>query len=287
MMRNIAYRMLGSMSEAEDVVQDAYFRWLRVDPDKVDSSPAYLASTVTRLCIDKLRRRKIEKLNYIGPWLPEPLIDEVGSGDELPQALEMAESISIAFLHLLEGLAPLERAVFILREAFDLAHEEIATTLHINPPHARQLHRRAKAKLGNFSSAAAPASEPHAKEVLHSFLEAAVTGNLEGLKALLADDIIAYSDGGGRVPAALIPLVGVDKVCTVLLHLLGRQQEPLTFRWGYINDSYGLIVYQGEAVHSVTTAEVRDGKIRRLFTTRNPGKLTRLNGLEQQDSAEP
>jgi len=269
-MEGIAYRMLGSMTDAEDVVQDAWFRWVDTRLDEVDSPTAYLATTVSRLCIDRLRKRKVEKLNYVGTWLPEPVQAEV---HEEPEArLLLADSVSYAFLFLLEKLNPHERAVFILKEAFGIDHEAVAGMLDIQVTHSRQLLRRARTKMADWEGAVQPAKE-NARAVIESFVAAAESGDVTALAATLSDDVISYSDGGGRASAALIPLYGISKVTTVLLHLISRQSGPLRLEWMGINGDWGFVAYEGDQIHSVTTAVVVDGKIERLFVMRNPDKL--------------
>ncbi len=277
LMYSIAYRMLGNYSEAEDAVQDAYVRWRKVNLKQVESPAAYLASTVSRLCIDKQRRQKVDRMLYKGPWLPEPLDDEYVTDVNDPEYVnEKAESISIAFMLLLENLAPLERAVFILRESFDLPHDQIAEMLDIKPAHSRQLFRRAKAKFDqNEVPDEAIADDPI--PLMEKFIAAATTGNLDELHALMTDDIIAYSDGGGRASAAIIPLVGKDRVSTVLMHLLRKEQDALHMDWQTINGEPALVFSDASGIHSVHSVQVKGGKLHRVYTMRNPDKLRHVS----------
>jgi RNA polymerase sigma-70 factor (ECF subfamily) len=183
------------------------------------------------------------------------------------------ENVSVAFLFLLEKLTPLERAVFILKESLDFAHKEIAAMLGIETAHSRQLLRRARDRLGEIPDSTCQLADDESKAVMQRFTEALASRDLESLRQLLTDDIIAYSDGGGRVAAALIPLVGFDKVTTVLLHLVKRGAIPEESRWHIINGAWGRVMYEDGGVHSVTTVEIRDGKICRIYTMRNPDKL--------------
>lgn len=269
-MYGIAYRMLGSLSDAEDVVQDAWFRWRGTDVHALESPGAYLATMISRMCIDRLRRRRIEKQNYVGPWLPEPLVTVA---DEPDASVSRAESISMAFLHVLENLSPLERGAFILKDVFDYSHDAIADALDIQPAHSRQLLRRARARLDKFDVAPTMSTEEDTRALLESFLDAVMNGEIEHLRTLLSEDVIALSDGGGRASAALIPLVGFEKVTTVLLHLVKNQETPLRFERAIVNGMPGTVAYQGDELHSVHTADVKDGKIVRIYSIRNPDKL--------------
>jgi len=271
----IAYRMLGTLGDAEDVLQDTYLRWSRTDPVKVDSPGAYLTGIVSRLCIDRLRQLKREREHYRGPWLPEPVLTE----NEPLDSQVTWESLSTAFMLMLEKLSPMERAVFILREAFDLPHEEIAELLGIRSPNARQLARRAKLRIGNDAEEIPPnAANEDAKTLMDRFIDAAQRNDMERLKTMLTDDVIAYSDGGGRVSAAIIPLEGIERVLTVLLHIYNRLAQPVEFTWLPVNNGHGVAIYEAGKLNSVTTFEIAGGKLRRLYIMRNPDKLNTFLG---------
>ena len=278
----LAYRMLGSLSEAEDVMQDAYVKWQRTDLKPIKTPAAYLTTIVSRLCIDVMRRSRAARVIYPGPWLPEPVSDEM-TEPFCPSAFgdpegntRQAESISMAFLCLLETLGPLERAVFILKEAFDSEHIAIADTLEITPAHSRQLLRRARGKVK--ASDIDNAEKGESQQLMEQFLIAAGTGNLEALHELMSDDITAFSDGGGRASAALIPLVGKARVTTVLLHLVNKQEATLAPEFKAANGDIALVLWEGDAIHSSHTLEIRAHKIYRIFSTRNPDKLRFLKG---------
>ena len=275
MMYGIAYRMLGSISDAEDIVQDAYFRWSDTRLEQIESPRRWLATAVSRLCIDRQRRKKIEKLCYTGPWLPEPVITE-GGGEDPEAGTSLAEEVSIAFLLLLERLTPLERAVFILKETFDFVHEEVADMLGIETAHSRQLFRRARNHLGEIPDSTHRLADPESRAVMQKFMTALMKQDIDGLRELLTDDIVAYSDGGGRVPAALIPLVGFDKVSRVFLHLAKTAALPAESQWRIVNGAWALVYYVEGGIDTVTTAQVEGGKIRRIFVIRNPAKLRHL-----------
>lgn len=263
----VAYRMLGSVGESEDVIQDAYLRWSGTHLRSIDSPAAFLTSVVCRLCIDKLRKRKVEKLNYVGPWLPDPIPTQSGPEEDLVSV----ESISMAFMVVLEKLNPFERAVFILREAFDVTHIDIAEMLQISACHSRQLLHRAKKVMQSVSKV--PQINEEVMPLVNAFLAAAQSGKTESLKSILCEDVIAYSDGGGRASAALIPLVGPEMVTTVFTHLISKAGQRLDTKWILTNQQWGLLAYEGDQLSSVTTFELKDGKIFRIYVMRNPDKL--------------
>ncbi|XOV86083.1 MAG: RNA polymerase sigma factor SigJ [Pseudomonadota bacterium] len=270
-LNGLAYRMLGSLSEAEDVVQDAYLRWRLVRLADVASPSAFLTTVVSRLCVDRQRRRKVEKAIYQGPWLPEPLGETAVDGLNDPaKQHEQREFLSMGFMVLLERLTPLERAVFVLREAFDFEHEQIAAVFNIKGAYSRQLLRRARQRL-QVDDLDDLAADP--TPVVEQFLAAAASGDMDRLKALLTEDVVAFTDGGGRATAALIPLVGRDRVLTVVLHLLGKEKN-LTLAWRRVNGAPGLVSYEGSKVSSTHSFTVRDGRIHRIFSMRNPGKMS-------------
>ncbi len=268
----IAYRMLGSASDAEDVLQEAYLKWSVTRLRDIDNPEAFLTSIVSRLCIDKLRKRKIEKLNYIGPWLPEPV-----PVDDDPEAnLARYETINMAFLVMLESLNPLERAVFILKEAFDLSHNSIADRLQISACYSRQLVRRARQRV---KPANIPESNIEAKPLVEAFFEALESGETSALHQLLREDVTAYTDGGGRVSAAVIPLRGKDMVIQVFSHLAKKNAGQLSITWANVNGQWGVIFYEASSsfpakrIDSVITFELDSGKISNIFVMRNPDKL--------------
>lgn len=263
----VAYRMLGSVCDSEDVIQDAYLRWAKTHLRSIDNPAAFLTSVVSRLCIDKLRKRKVEKLNYAGPWLPDPIPTETGPEEDLVTM----ESISMAFMVVLEKLNPLERGVFILREAFDVAHVDIAEMLQISACHSRQLLRRAKKVMLSVSKM--PQTNENVMPLVNAFLVAAQSGKTEVLKSMLCKDVIAYTDGGGRVSAALVPLVGPEMVTTVFTHLINKAEEQLDVKWVLTNQQWGMLTYEGGRLSSATTFELKDGKIYRIYVMRNPDKL--------------
>ncbi len=267
----LAYRMLGTLNDAEDVVQEAYIRWRREGRENVQSPRAYLYSVVTNLCINQRRLLDARKENYIGPWLPEPIV-ESGLRDPSAKA-ETAESVSLAFLVVLESLSPVERAAYLLRRVFDYEYDEIATILEKSEPNCRQLVSRAEERI----RARRPRFDPQpgeAERITGAFLEAVSTGDLHGLVDLLATDAVLYSDGGGKVPAALAPIEGADRIARFFIGLRKKAPPGLEIRPVRVNGQPGLVtLLNGELVH-VLTLDVYDGRIAVCYIIRNPDKLT-------------
>lgn len=269
----LAYRMLGSLSDADDVLQEAYLRWSRADRGEVESPRAYLSSIVTRLCIDRRQAIESRKVNYIGPWLPEPVVE---SADSDPGGrLEAAESVSMAFLVVLESLAPVERAAYLLRRVFDYGYGEIAAILDKSEPACRQLVSRAEGRILERR----PRFEPDPGEVERltgEFLRACSTGDLDGLMQLLAPDAVVLSDGGGKATAALAPIRGADRIARFFLGLMRKAPREVEFKRVRVNGQPGLMAILGGQVVNVLTLDVADGRIASCFIVRNPDKLSRV-----------
>jgi RNA polymerase sigma-70 factor (ECF subfamily) len=268
----IAYRMLGSVMDAEDLVQDAYLRWQEAPETDVRSPRAYLTTIVTRLAINQLRAARTKRESYVGPWLPEPLVTE-----DTPDTVELAESLSMAFLVLLERLSPIERAVFLLHEVFDFEYAEIARMVDKTEANCRQLLARAKKRLGaprpRFEADAA-----QAQRLTQRFTEASVDGDLDGLLALLAEDITVWADGGGKVPgAALKPVRGPTPVARFILGIMRRVVPAgTTLRPAEINGQPGFIAYVSGRPLSALILDIRDGRIHTIYAIGNPDKLQTL-----------
>ncbi|MCB1645708.1 MAG: sigma-70 family RNA polymerase sigma factor [Pseudomonadales bacterium] len=269
-MTRLAYRMLGSWSEAEDIVQDAFFRWRSVSRDKVEHPQAYLMKTVTHLCIDVLRKRKIDKLNYTGPWIPEPLEPTFESRDPS----ESMESLGLGLLFLLERLSPLERAVFVLREAFDLEHQELAEILRISSQNSRQLLRRARNRL-SLADQPQTLGFDGVEEIMSRFCEAMATGDFEQLGLELSEQVEAYTDGGGKASAARIPLLGIERVTTVLGHVMRKHRDHFSWTSGRVNGEPALLGWEDGSLASVTLIQGHGRVIHRILIIRNPDKLRR------------
>ena len=273
-----AYRMLGSVMDAEDVVQDAYLRWQRAPHAEILSPRAYLSAVVTRLCIDQLRSAKALREEYVGPWLPEPLPTEPA-----PDVAAVDESLSMAFLVLLESLTPTERAVFILREVFDYDYGEISRLVGKSEANCRQIARRARqsvaARRPRFES-----SPEQEGRLMESFLDACLGGDMEALLALLSEDVALWSDGGGKTRAALNPIHGAEKVARFFFGVLRKAPPGFVVRRASINGRPGLVGYFGDGrPHSVATFDVAEGSIRAIRLVVNPEKLGAVPPLSASD----
>jgi RNA polymerase sigma-70 factor, ECF subfamily len=270
----LAYRMLGSLTDSDDVLQEAYLRWSRQDRTTVRSPRAYLTSVVTRLCIDQRRAIEARKETYVGPWLPEPVVER---GDvTASQRAELAESLSLAFLIALETLTPLERAAYLLRQTFDFEYDEIAAILDKSADNCRQLVSRAQAHL-RAGRPRFEAKPDEAERITAAFLEACASGELNRLVDLLASDAVLYSDGGGKVLAALAPIRGADRVGRFFLGVLKKSPRGLQFRRVAVNGRPGVMATLGNQVFNVLTLDVIDGRVAACYIIRNPDKLPRLD----------
>jgi RNA polymerase sigma-70 factor (ECF subfamily) len=263
----LSYRMLGSMWDAEDVVQEAFLRWSAEDRSGVGNPAAFLMTVVTRLCLDQLRSARVRREVYPGPWLPEPVsTTELG----LLETAELRDTVSYRTLHLMEQLTPPERAVFILREAFELPYRDIAAILEMSPAACRQLRHRAQLHLADTEDRLPADPAAHA-ELLEGFLAAARTGDLETLTQILAEDVIAYNDGGGRVRAALRPITGRDKVVAFITGLVNRY-PVIDGPFLHVNADIAMWV-SVDGGHRLVMIEERAGRIERIYAVLNPDKL--------------
>ena len=264
---SIAYRMLGSASEAEDVVQDAWLRARQDEHADVRSPRAYLTTIVTRLCIDHLRSAERTRMEYPGPWLPEPL------AEPNQESVELASSLKTAFLVMLEQLAPTERAVLLLREVFELDFDEIAKIVGKSEPNTRQILTRARARLRE-SRPRFTASRRESEEIVRRFRQACVTGNVEELMAVLHPDAQLVSDGGGKAAAATRPVLGSDRVAKFVLGYAGKMHwSESDFQLVTINGAPGLLLRHPIAGDGTYSFDIADGRIRAIYVVRNPDKL--------------
>lgn len=266
---SIAYRILGSASDAEDVVQDAYVRW-RTAAD-VRSAEAYLVRVATRLAVDRLRSARTRREVYTGPWLPEPVLTGPGTAEPL-ETVEQRDSVSFAVLLLLERLTPAERAVFVLRGAFDYGYAELAEILGIAVDHCRQLYSRARGHLAEERRRFRPSRQAHA-ELTRRLLAAASGGDLEALQAMLCEDAAVLTDGGGRVRAALHPLIGRTAIARFLLGISAREPIARDAALVEVNGTPALITTAGSRVTSVGLIEADGARVRRIYSVVNPDKL--------------
>ncbi len=267
----VAYEMLGSAADAEDVLQETWLRWADVDQSGVRDDRAYLVRITTRLALNRLRTMKRRKEAYVGPWLPEPLL----TTPDVAEDVELAESVSMALMLVLETLAPTERAVFVLREVFDVGYDEIAEAVGKTPAAVRQIAHRARRHV----DARRPREVVSAREtraVLESFQRAIEGRDLQGLLDLLAPDVVLMSDGGGVKQAALRPVAGADKVSRFIVGGIGKTEIELTGVPMTVNGNPALALHVDGSFDGIMTVRVEDGRISGLYFVRNPEKLTRV-----------
>jgi RNA polymerase sigma-70 factor (ECF subfamily) len=269
---SIAYRMLGSVADAEDIVQDAYLRWQRTSDVDVREPRAYLTTVVTRLAINHLRSARVQRETYVGPWLPEPLVTE--HAPDSSASVELAESLSMAFLVMLERLSPIERAVLLLHDVFDFDYAEIARIVDKSEANCRQLLSRAK-KHVVADEARFDADHDQAARLTQRFTEAVGAGDMAGMLAVLAEEITLWADGGGKVAgAALRPIHGADEVARFIIGRTQRFATPdRTMRPVQINGQPGLVIYAGGRPLTALIFHVRDERIRAIYAVGNPDKL--------------
>ncbi|MBA8826511.1 RNA polymerase sigma-70 factor (ECF subfamily) [Saccharopolyspora lacisalsi] len=279
-----AYRMLGSVADAEDTVQEVWLRWSAQDRSGVTNPEAYLVRIATRLALNKLRAARARRESYVGPWLPEPLVTEQAVPDAAEHTL-LAESARTAMLVVLETLSPLERAVFVLREVFGDSHEEIANSLDRSSASVRQLSRRARehvrARRPRFET-----DRTTQQHVTERFLAACRGGDVEALLELLAPDVTLSADGGGKVRSALNPVHGSDKVARFLNGIRRRLFFERELRLVTLNGEPGALLWRGDVPATAMTVSVVDGRIRRVFLVANPDKLTTLSRQYYHDDTE-
>jgi len=269
-LRGLAYRMTGSVAEAEDLLQEAYLRWCRV-AEPVDNPKAYLSKMVARLSLDSLKSARMRRETYVGTWLPEPVIDT--SSVEPEAATALAQDISLALLMALERLSPLERAAFLLHDVFDVDYAEVAQILSRSEAACRQLAARARTHVRSDRMRHRPTDAETAR-VLDAFL-AAVSGDLKPLESVLAEDAVMYADGGGRVTAATRPIFGRERIVRFVegVSKKGAGQAGLSFRSCPINGLPGLIIVADGAVVQTLAFDLKNGKLQAIYTVRNPDKL--------------
>ncbi|WSX29232.1 RNA polymerase sigma-70 factor [Streptomyces sp. NBC_00984] len=263
----VAYEMLGSAAEAEDVLQETWLRWADIDHDTVRDPRAFLVRITTRQALTRLRMLRRRKESYIGPWLPEPLL----TAPDVAEDIEPADSVSMAMLLVLETLAPTERAVFVLREVFDLGYDEIAQAVDKTPAAVRQIAHRARAHV----AARRPrevVSPAQTRSALAAFQQAVETGDLQRLLDMIAPDVVLLTDGGGVVQAALEPVVGAGTVADVLSRLTSASLQS-----AQVNGYPALILRTGGAIDAVLAVRLEGGLITGLYAVRNPEKLSRID----------
>ena len=263
----VAYRMLGSVSNAEDVVQEAFIRWMRTDRGGVHSPEAFLRRAVTRLCLDLLKSVNLQRLTYLGPWLPDPIIEE-----------DQVEDVTLPLMLALERLTPLERAAFLLHDVFGLAFEEVAVTIRRDVAACRQLASRARIHVRQTRPRFHIERE-RGLEIAHAFYTASRSGDFAALGEILATDVCLYADGGGKRPAAPAPVVGFDAVMQLQTQLavVFRENDSKLVRVGFVNGLPGFVTREADGEFSTTAFDLEDGKIAAIYVVRNPDKLKHLH----------
>jgi RNA polymerase sigma-70 factor, ECF subfamily len=266
---SLAYRMLGTRSDAEDIVQDAWLRWRTASSDEIRQPKSYLTTIVARLALDSLKSARRQRETYIGEWLPEPIVEPPGSS-----SAEMAESLSLAFLHILETLTPDERVAFLLREVFDADYAEIANTLETSESNCRQLIARARKHIRDRRPRF-KVDRDRQQSVLQQFLSACQTGDPSKLLPLLSPEVVLHSDGGGKVPATMNPIYGADKVQRFFFGIAKKGATiGLTPKWVDVNGNPGALLMQGDHPATVVSIQLTEsGQIDRIFLVTNPDKI--------------
>jgi RNA polymerase sigma-70 factor (ECF subfamily) len=268
----VAYEMLGSASDAEDVVQETWLRWADVDHAAVRDPRAYLVRIVTRQALNRLRTLARRREDYVGEWLPEPLI----TSPDVAADVELAESLSMAMLTVLETLGPPERAVFVLREVFDTPYDEIAEAVGKSAAAVRQIAHRAREHVA-ARRPRVPVTATEQQVALDRFLAAIRHGDLQGLLDVLAPDVVVVADGGGVVPAARRPVEGAERVASLLIRGLRSVDFEAAAVW--LNGSPAIRIDAGTAFNAAVSIAVEDGRVTRIYVVANPQKLGRLDGI--------
>jgi len=274
---SIAYRMLGSVADAEDVLQETFIHWQKSSDEELRSPRAFLVTIISRLCINHLQSARVQREEYIGHWLPEPLV--TGPGSDPSETCRVDESLSMAFLVLLERLTPMERAVFLLREVFDYEYSEIARTLGQNEVNCRQILRRARQHVAEIRPRF-KATPQQREQLLQQFLDATSNGDLGQLVALLSSEVVLHTDGGGKAAAVPNLVCGPDNVARAVLGGLRKLvPQNLVRRMAQINGEPGVVSYVNGRPYSVFTMDIADGRVRNIYIVTNPDKLARLPEL--------
>ncbi|HVY43113.1 MAG TPA: sigma-70 family RNA polymerase sigma factor [Hyphomicrobiaceae bacterium] len=263
----VAYRMLGSVADAEDAVQEAFIRWMRADRSQVREPEAFLRRSVTRLCLDQLKSARRQRETYVGPWLPDPIVEE-----------KQEDDVTLPLMLALERLSPLERAAFLLHDVFGLEFEEVATTIQRDPAACRQLASRARRHVRE----ARPRFQMERQrglEIAEAFFAASRSGDMKTLGAMLAADVSIHADGGGKRPAAMKPIVGFDAVMRAhaALAALFRRKASTLVRAGFVNGLPGFVTLEADGELQTTALDIEDGKIAAIYVVRNPDKLRHLH----------
>jgi RNA polymerase sigma-70 factor, ECF subfamily len=278
----LAYRMLGSMAEAEDAVQDAYLRWHDADRASVEDPKAFLMTTTTRICLDVLKSARTRREAYVGPWLPDPVTDTAALAPD--EQTELAEDLSVALLLAIDRLSPLERAAFLLHDVFDYSFSQVADALGRNEAACRQLASRARTRVRDArpegvmpAQGASSSSDPKHAELVSAFMTASQSGDIATLTRLLTSDARLVTDGGGKVPAALNVIDGADHVAAFLAGVVRKGwTDEMSVHFEAINGLPGLIMSGPSGLVQTTAFEMEDGLVKAIYVVRNPDKLRHL-----------
>ncbi len=295
----LAYRMFGSMADANDAVQEAYLRWHGADRDNVSDPRAFLMTTTTRICLDMLNSARARREEYVGPWLPEPIVDTAALAPD--SRTELAEDLSIAFLLTLDQLSPLERSAFLLHDVFDFSFTEVASALERNEGACRQLAARARAQVralrprgATEPSAPSGKIDPKHAQLISALAAATQSRDLQALTQLLASDVRVVTDGGGKVRSALKVIEGADNAARFMLEATRKRpdawwRDDFTMRFAIVNGMPGIIVDSSQGPVQTTALEIEDGLVRAIYVVRNPDKLRHLApaSVQHGNSSEP
>jgi RNA polymerase sigma-70 factor, ECF subfamily len=263
----VAYRMLGSVADAEDVLQEAFIRWMGAERGEVREPEAFLRRTVTRLCLDQLKSARRQRETYVGPWLPDPVVEE-----------EEVEDVTLPLMLALERLSPLERAAFLLHDVFGQEFEEVAATIWRDPAACRQLAARARAHVRE-ARPRFQMEKQRGLELAEAFYSASRSGDMKALGAMLAADVSMHADGGGKRPAAMKPIIGFDAVLKLHEIFATRFKDSVSklVRTGFVNGLPGFVTLEADGELQTTALEIEDGKVAAIYVVRNPDKLKHLH----------
>lgn len=263
----VAYRMLGSVADAEDVTQEAFIRWMKTDRGEVREPEAFLRRTVTRLCLDQLKSARHQRETYVGTWLPEPVVND-----------EEVEDVTLPLMLALERLSPLERAAFLLHDVFGLAFDEVAATVQREPAACRQLAARARENVRQ-ARPRFQVDKRHGLDLAEAFFTASRGGDMKALGAMLAADVSLHADGGGKRPAAMEPIAGFDAVMKFASYLAAHLTKNASklIRVGFINGLPGFVTLEADGELQTTALEIEGGKVAAIYVVRNPDKLKHLH----------
>jgi RNA polymerase sigma-70 factor (ECF subfamily) len=278
---SVAYRMLGTVADAEDMLQETFLRWLQAADEEIRSPRAFLVTIISRLCITQLQSARVQREEYVGQWLPEPLVTNERS-DPLG-LIRVDETLSMAFLVLLERLTPIERAVFLLREVFEYEYGEISAILGQSEVNCRQILRRARQHVGTMRPRFEPSREKQ-RYLLEQFVDAARTGNMARLLSVLSEDVVLYTDGGGKGFSPPEPVRGASNVAKGADVFRKLVTHGLTARIAEINGEYGMVTYLNGRPHSAITIRTQDERIQAFYLVTNPEKLAHLPDMIESGS---